>query len=803
MVKNNLLLAIRQLKSNKVFSLINVLGLSLSMVACLLIFKYISFEKSYDAYHRDTDELYRLYRQADYGDMTSKMASIFPGITPEIKANVPEVQSAARFIGSDKVFQSFAFTYFHPNGSNNTFNINRGFFADHDALDIFKLTWKEGEGVASLQNPEEMIISASIAQKYFGNEPALGKTLHFKNMERDLKVTGVFEDVPENTHFKFDVLVSFKFLPEEWELNNDFGWGNFYTYVRLTEGADVPTVEAKINTLLRDRESWYAEEGIEFKFQLMKDIHLTSNLGFELEANGNEQTVYFLSIIGVFIMIIAWVNYINLSTSKLVDRGKEVGIRKVLGGFRIQLVYQFLTESLLINFLAIAVSITILQLSLDFFQGLLGIPLSFISGKSLYTTLTFIGVFSLGSIVFGFYPAVLFSRLKVAQVLKGRSKVNRSGLMLRRGLSILQFAIALVLIIGTLAVYQQLNFLQNKSLGMNIEQTLIVRKPFMDSANRWSSHEAFLNGMSGLSAVNGISASSEIPGQLITRQRSVKLDATDNSHGVYAKDICVDEHFFDLYQIEVLFGRNFTPEDNGRKIILNESAAKELFGNDDLESKINQTYYYLGQPAQLVGIIGDYNQESLKTVSQPHIYAYTDRVRYYSVKVNTQNIARTLDEIGQVFNDSYSASHFDYFFLDSFFDRQYRADRLFGRIFAFFSVLAIVVTVLGLFGLSLYNVTQRAKEVSIRKVLGASLKSLSVLLSKEYLYLVLLGALISIPLGYLLVDQWLSNFPYRMSIGWMIFLLPVVLVAMLTVITVGYQVLKAALANPAETLRWE
>lgn len=803
MVKNNIYLAFRQLRKSKLFSLINILGLSLSMVACLLIFKYISFEKSYDAYHDDVDQIYRVYRTATIPQDGWAVASIFPGIAPELKANLPEVVQSSRFIGSGKIFQSFAFSHFRANGGSNTFNINAGYFADHDALSIFKLNWLEGESVASLVNPEEMVISASVAKMYFGDEPALGKTLHFKNMARDLKITGVFEDLPENTHFKFEVLVSFEFLPEEWNLDNDFGWGNFYTYARLSADANLEEVALKTNELLQGREPWYEEEGISFAYQKMADIHLTSNLQFELEANGNERTINFLTIIGVFIMFIAWVNYINLSTSKLVDRGKEVGIRKVLGSYRRQLVYQFITESVLINFVAMALTLTILQLTLEFFEGLLGIPLEFITGGALQNTLIFIGVFSLGSVLFGLYPAWLFSRLKVTQVLKGKSKVSRSGLLLRKGLTVFQFAIALVLIIGTLAVYQQLSFMQNKSLGMDIEQTLIVRKPFMDSVNRVSSHRAFLNGIRGVSSVNEVSASSEIPGKLITRQRWVKLDQSEESHGVYAKDIAIDEHFFDLYDIEFLHGRNFTAEDRGPKIILNESAAKRLFGQEDLASKINQTFYYLDRPTQLIGIIADYNQESLKTTHAPHIYTNDIRMRFYSVKVNANNIGQTVEAIGDIFDNSYTTSHFDYFFLDSFFDRQYRSDRLFGRIFAFFSILAIVVTVLGLFGLSLYNITQRAKEVSIRKVLGASLQNLSVLLSKEYLYLVVIAAIISIPLAYFMVDQWLSNFPYRMDIGLLMFLLPIILVSLLTLGTVGYQVIKAALANPADTLRWE
>ena len=804
MVKNNILLAFRQLLKNKVFSLINILGLSFSMVACLLIYKYVSFERSFDDYHTDIDQVYRLYRHSELSQDPSAVASIFPGIAVSIKANVPEVTHAARFIGSGKIFQSFAFTYFQPNGATNTFNINQGFFADHDAFDVLTLDWVEGDGSASLSNPNEIVISSSVAKKFFGDQPAVGKVLRFKNQGTDMLVTGVFKDLPANTHFKFEVLCSFTSLPSQWNLDNDFGWGNFYTYVKLAEGGEVAEVQRKINEDVIGREPWYTEEGIEFLLQPMADIHLKSNVQFELEANGNERTVNFLTIIGVFIMVIAWVNYINLSTSKLVDRGKEVGIRKVLGSYKRQLIYQFLSESILINFVAIILTLTILQLTLGFFETLLGIPLAFVSGGNLMITMVFIGSFTLGSVLFGFYPALLFSNLKVTQVLKGKSKTSRKGLLLRRGLTVFQFATALVLIIGTAAVYQQLQYMQNKSLGMNIDQTLVVRKPFMDSINRVSSHRAFMGSLESFSSVKSAAASSEIPGQLITRQRWVYLDASEESHGIYAKDIAIDEHFFDLYEIDLLHGRNFVPEDRWNNIILNETGARELFGAEaDLESKINQTYIYLGRPTTLIGIIADYNQESLKTTHHAHVYTKNNRIRFYSVKLNGGDIPNALSQINEAFNGSYVNSHFDYFFMDSFFDRQYKSDRLFGRIFAFFSILAIVITALGLFGLSLYNVSQRSKEVSIRKVLGASLQSLSVLLTKEYFFLVLLASVVAIPLGFLMVDQWLSSFPYRMDIGALLFLVPVVLVLVLAGITVAYQVLKTARANPADRLRYE
>ena len=804
MLKVNLKFAFRQLQKNKVFSFVNIIGLSLSMVACLLIYKYVSFEKSYDNYHTEVDKVYRVYRHAEGPNGDDDVASIFPAMAPTMKENIPEIIRASRFIGSSKVFQSFAFTYVKAGGESRTFNIPRAYFADDDAIDIFGFDWKEGRGVQSLNNPNELVISRSFAERFFGQSQALGKILRFKNMEADYKVTGVFEDFPENSHFKFDMLCSMSSLPQDWELDNNFGWGNFYTYVRVTEGAEADLLGPKIDDLMTNYDTWYADEGIEFKLQPIKGIHLDSNQTFEIEANGNRDTVNFLSIIGLFIMIIAWVNYINLSTSKLVERAKEVGVRKVMGSYRRQLVVQFLMESILVNVLAIVLSLTVLQLTRSFFESLIGIPVQLFSSDTLMTTLVFIGFFTLGAILFGLYPAVLFSRQKAAVVLKGRSKASKSGLMLRRGLTVFQYVMAVALILGTVAVKQQLQFMQNQSLGMNIDQTLIVKTPFIDQESRAASRSSFVNQVNSISTVEAISGSSEIPGYEISRMRWVALGPDENDKSLYAKDIAIDNSFIDLYDIEVLYGRNFSQELAGQpRVILSLSAAEELLGTGDLESWINRTIYYETEPYQLVGIVNDISQESIKNNSEPHIYTPHNRIKYYSIKLTANDIQSSLTSIEQAFNESFQTSHFDYFFLDEYFNRQYKSDRLFGQIFSFFSVLAIIITALGLFGLSLYNISQRTKEVGIRKVLGASVSHIFYLLTKEYLVLLMLASLIALPLGYYIIDNWLNIFANRMSLNTILFVMPVILVAVLTLLTVCYQVIKAIFTNPADTLRYE
>lgn len=805
MLYQNIRFAFRQLAKHKVFSVVNVLGLSLSMVACLLIYKYVSFEKSYDNFNDGAENIYRIYRIEKGEDPDDGVASVFSGMKIPMEENLPEITHVSRFIGYDKIFQSFAFTYSNGEGVDRTFNAPEGYFTDPEAFNILTLDWKEGNGSSSLSNPYELVISESFANKFFGDKTALGEVLHFKNMDVDFKVTGVFKDLPANSHIKFQVLCSMRSLPSEWNIDQVYNWGNFYTYVKTVDGTSPKLLEAKINKLFAGIEgAWFDEEGVTMKLQQLESIHLNSHHSYEIAANGNIETVNFLSIIGIFIMIIAWVNYINLSSSKLVDRAKEVGIRKVMGSYKRQLISQFLIESLLINILALVASLTILQLTKGYFESLIGIPISFFQPDTWITTFISAGIFTLGSLVFGFYPALLFSNQKISIVLRGKSRASKSGLLLRQVLTVFQYTIAMVLILGTIAVKQQLSFMQNQSLGMDIDRTLVVKKPFMEVESRASSKELFMNSVSQMSEVKEISASSEIPGYEISRMRWIALGPDADDKALYAKDIAIDESFVDLYGIEVLYGRSFSNDfQDSASVVLSLSTAQELLGPDNLADWIGKTIYYETAPYRLIGILDNISQESLKVNTKPHIYTKTDRDKFYSIKLNTADMSVAVGQIEAAFNNSFTSSHFEYFFLDTYYDRQYKADRLFGQIFSFFSLLAIVITSLGLFGLSLYNIGQRAREISIRKILGAPLNSIFYLLTREYLVLMGVAAAFGLPIGYYFVNQWLSGFASQMQITILLFLFPLILILILTLSTICYQVLKAIFSNPADTLRYE
>lgn len=805
MFTNNLRFAFRQLRKQKLFSLINITGLAMSMMACLLIFNYVSFEKSFDQFHTDADQAYRIFRVEEGESWQDGVASVFPAMTPIIRDRVPEVESVSRLIGYDKMFSSFALTYYNTDGSDKTFNVSEGYYVDNSFLDIYTLNWQAGGGPESLASPNQIVISQSYAERFFDGESALGKVLQFKNMGLEFTISGVFEDVPDNSHVHFDVLLPISSLPKDWELDQNFGWGNFYTYLKLSKGADWEVVQQKVNDIFIDVEgAWFAEVGMTFGLQPMSSIHLDSHHSFELEANGDKITVNFLAIIGVFIMLVAWVNYINLSTAKLLDRAKEAGVRKVLGSYKKHLIFQFLYETSLMNLMAMVLSLTLLQAFSTYFGSLLGIAVNPFSAAEIQTTLVFVLAFTLGSISFGLYPAFLFSRHKISEVLKGKSKTTKSSLRLRRTLTAFQYAIAVILLIGTLVVQKQLNFMQEQSLGLTLDKRLVIKKPFTEEENRGVTRSRFENMVSQIPGVERISKTTEIPGHEITRRRYIALGPGEEDKAEYCKDVAVDDQFFDLFDIEVLYGRTFRPDGSDENsIILSLKAAQNLYEKEDPSEHVGKRIYYGAEPYTLVGIVADVNQMSLRADSDPLIYTNHDRVKYYAVELSAGAGTKEIEALSAAFSSSFPASHFDYFFLDGYFDRQYKADRLFGKIFKLFSMLAIVITSLGLFGLSLYNVTQRAKEMSIRKVLGAKVGHVFYLLTKEYIVLLIVASLIAIPLGYYLSEQWLNGFANRANPSFTVFSVPVAIILLLTVITVSYQVMKAVLSNPADTLRHE
>jgi putative ABC transport system permease protein len=815
MLRNYFTIAYRNLLKNKGFSIINIVGLAIGMSACLLILQYVSFELSYDDFRKTN-----VYRIADYGymqgELIGKRAQTSPALAPALQREIPEVVHAARLVHtaplmSDPVIQA----------GERSFHEERIYFADASILHMFSYQLLEGNPDKALSLPEHVLLSASMAQKYFPEQDALGQMLTFHMGERgktQLKVSGVFGDIPENAHLHTDFLISFNSIAIPGNLDENWEWGNFYNYIELNPGSDPVVVQEKMTAVVEKhmgdvtaewRKGGYTREPV---LQAIQSIHLDSDLEAEAEPNGSRRAVEFLSIIAFFILLIAWINYLNLTTAKSAERAREISIRKVMGSRRYQLIGQFMTESLLINLLGAVLALTLVQLLAPSFRTFTGS--SFASGYDSNMLWFIVTVFLIGSLLAGLYPAYLISSYQAVKGLKGLPHTSKNGIGLRKGLVVLQFAASIALITGTLAVQQQLSFMRQQDLGLDIEQTLIVKGPGIKDSTYQSRLASFKYEAAKLPSVQAIGLSSSIPGKELSWGRSFyRPSYPENAQGISI--IAVDEDFFDLYQADFLAGRNFSEAYSSDKeaVIFNEKAIW-LLGFDHAEAAMQQEVIWKetdGQhwPREIIGVIKDFNQEALHKEVGPVVFALKRYVNapwageYYSLKISTQDYPATLAQIQASWQQSFPNSPFDYFFLDEFFNRQYQADQLLSKVFGLFSSLAILIACLGLFGLSSCTTVQRTKEIGIRKVLGASVSSIIRLLSQDFVRLVLLSAVVALPLAYWAMNEWLQNYAYRIEISGWLLVIPVLAVLLLALLTVGLHTVKAALRNPARSLRYE
>lgn len=813
MLKNYLKIAYRNLLKNKVFSLINILGLAIGMTACLLILQYVSFELSYDDFRKPN--VYRVVQHRYHNsEKFYQRAQTVPALTPALQQDMPEVVRAARVVGtpplmSDPVMQI----------EDRSFHEDNIYFADSSFLNLFSYQLLEGNPDKALTQPNSVVISATMARKYFPHQEALDQVLTFYMGDRGqqkLKVTGIFEDIPENSHLHTNFLISFNSLP--WNLDQVWDWGNFYNYVELIPDTDPTAVEAKMPALLdkyigdvleEDRKDGYT---MEFALQPLQGIHLDSHLVAEAEVNGSRSTVEFLTLIALFILVIAWINYLNLTTAKATERAKEISIRKVAGSSRWQLIGQFMTESLLINLLGAALALTLSQLLLPAFRTFTGSHFSMEFNPSIgwITIVVFVG----GALVSGFYPAFVLSSYQPIRVLKGNIKTSAGGLGLRKGLVVVQFAASIALIAGTFVVQKQLSFMRQQDLGLNIDQTLIVKGPGIKDSTYQSRLAFFKQEVKKLPAIRQAGISSSIPGRELSWGRGFYLpEHPENRQDINI--IAVDEDFFALYEATFLAGRNFSEEFSSDRetVIFNEEAIR-LLGFENAGQAVGQSIIWDESDndqhtKRIIGVVKDFNQESLHKKVGPMVFALKRYLNapwageYYSLKMATKDYPAALKEVQAVWKQAFNNSPFDYFFLDDFFNVQYQADQQFGKVFSLFAGLAILIACLGLFGLSSYMTLQRTKEIGVRKVLGASVQNIARLLSKDFARLILLASIIILPIIYFGMQQWLENYAFRIEIQWWLLVLPIVLVWSLAFVTIIFQTVKAALANPVKSLRNE
>jgi putative ABC transport system permease protein len=804
MFGNYLKIAVRNLVKTKLYSLINVLGLAIGVAACLLILHYVSYEKSYDKFHEAGKRIYRLrYERSDSSGAAVKFASCTPPAAGFIRERYPEVEKIAR-IQNYQAVVSFG---------DRKFTEERMYFAEPDFLDILKFKFIKGDPLNGIREANNAFISQSTAGKYFGSQDPMGKTFSV-DKKVDYQVAGIFADIPQNSHLKLDILLSYKniYLRFGKDVLESWGHTTFFTYLRLKPGTDPQAFENKLADLVEseagDLQKQY-QVVIRLKMQPLHDIHLTSHFMQEYEINGDRDAVNFLFIIALFIIIMAWVNYINLSTARSLTRAREVGLRKVVGAARRQLMMQFFSEVILINLAAVLIAFVLVQSFLPFFTQITGTPADYIIWEAGWFWTAILIMFLVGVFLSGLYPVAVLTSFKPTVVLRGKLGNSARGINLRKILVIFQFVIALVLIAGTLTVYWQLDFMKNQDPGFDMDHVLVIKAPRIRDAAFKEKFATFKEELLRQSNIKGFCFVTEVPGrQIFWDNGGIVKYGEDVSKGKNYQIVGIDYDFVNLFDLKFAVGRNFSKEFPADKdaLILNETAIKWM-GFTDPDSALGQKVDYWGHIYTIIGVLKDYHQQSLKAAFEPHIFRllpYGRDIRgHFAVKINPHNIPETVSLVQNQYEQFFPGNPFEFIFLDEYYNQQYKEDELFGKVFGIFSFLAIFVTCLGIFGLSSFMVIQRTKEIGIRKVLGAGVSKILFLLTKDFLGLLLVSFIISLPLAILGIMEWLKGFANRMSLHVWLFVLPLLMVSVVMLVTIGSHIVRAALANPVDSIRYE
>ena len=817
MFQNYLKIALRNLARRKGYALLNILGLAIGISCCLVIFEYVAYERSYDRFEPNANRLYRV-QDEDYqgGRMTLPCAAAMPGVAGGMMREFPEVENACRLYRGNVILSD----------DKRYVKIREStiYYADQAVLPIFGIRMLYGDARTALTGSGKLLLSAAEARRLYGDQNPVGRVLSIHTGVRPepmtVEVTGVYQDVPVTSHLRLPVLVSYPTLsvlygtygkPDDL-FETSYGWTDFYTYVLLRPGASAARLSAKLpafidehyNNLPRAKSSG---DSLTLSLMPVEDIHLRSHYTEEAEPGGDEQSVSFLFLIAFLIIGIAWINYINLATARSLERAKEVGVRKVLGALRGELVRQFMMESLLMNSAALLVAVGLTLGVNPFFVRLADRPMSLLFTMPKTYWEIFLGLFVAGTLLSGIYPALVLSRYRPVAVLKGLFSNSGSGRWLRRGLIVGQFAASIILIAGTIVVYRQVHYMRSQSLGVNINQTLVLRAAGTADSSYRDVFQSFKGEVLQLSGVRSMTASSEVMGNEILwstdwyRLHSPSKQVSNIFH------VGVDNDFIRSYGLHVIAGRDFSRDIGAdrKAIILNQTAVKTLGitpqqaigelmsgGQNDMDSM------------KVVGVIADYHNEGLQKEIQPLLLFLNRNTRhFYSIKIEASDPAAAIVAIKKIWDRHFPGDPYEYFFLDENFDRQYAENQRFGEVFGLFALFAIAIACFGLLGLSAYNVLQRTKEIGIRKVLGASTENLMLILSRDFLLLVGVAFVIAVPVTWLAMDSWLQNFAYRIGISWWIFGLAGVLAAAIAFVTVGGQAIKAAMQNPVRSLRTE
>jgi len=809
MIKNYIKTAFRGLQKNKGFTAINILGLALGLATCLLIILYVIDELSYDRYNTQASRIFRVNEDLKLGDNSVQYAVCMPPLAKTLKAEYPYVENAVRLKNAGS---------WHVKKGNSTILENRLAYADPSLFAIFTLPMINGSPSSALTEPNSVVITETTAKKYFNSINVVGQTL-LLNDNTPFKVTGVIRDVPKQSHFNFDFFISMSTWPDS--RSNEWLRSDYNTYVLLKDRTDAKKLEASFPALLKKFSGAqmqaqvnmsieaFEKSGSFFKMNLipLTDIHLKSNLSGELSPNSTTQYIYIFSAIAIFILLIACVNFMNLSTARSSNRAREVGVRKVLGSDRKQLIAQFLTESVLVTFVATLLAFVAALFLLPVFNQLSGKEL-LINGQSLVWIVPSLLLISLivGGIA-GSYPAFYLSAFQPVEVLKGKLATGFKGSGLRSFLVVFQFSISIFLIIGTLVIYNQLNYIQTKNLGYNRNQVLIVQNVF--ELNRQA--KTFKQEVKEIPGVINATMTGFLPTSNWKNTSIYYKDATlDQKKSLFPQSWEIDEDYVKTLDMKMVAGRSFSKDmpTDSNGIILNESAAKFLGLNDGINKTLYRSQggkHSLDNVKQyhIVGIVKDFNFNSLRESVSPVVMTLAENTGALSIRVDTKNLPALLSQIKDRWKELSPNVQINYSFMDQEFDASYRMERRTGQIFIVFTSLAIIIACLGLFGLAAYAAEQRTKEIGIRKVLGASVSAIAGMLSKDFIKLVFISIVIASPIAWYLMNKWLQEFAYRINIQWWVLVLAGVAALLIAVVTVSFQSIKAAIANPVESLKNE
>ena len=816
MLQNYIKVALRSIFRNKLTAFINIAGLALAMMCSILIYLFVNDELHYDQYNSKADRTYRVTRNFlnREGVASLHLANVAPPIGPLVKNDFGEIEVMARAINYGLVIGQ------EENGElTKNFSENFLFVVEPDIFKIFDIAVKSGDAATALTRPFTVMLSEKTARKFFADGNALGKRLRANN-QFDLEVTGVYEDFPVQAHWHPEYMVSFSTLDDTniyGRTNLETNWGNnsFGTYILLEEGTDPKKVETAFPEFLNKHFGAFAKANFgappdfvaststTLFLQKLTDIHLRSHLDDELEVNGNINNVYMMAVIGLFIVLIACFNFINLSTARATKRAKEVGMRKVVGAFKNQLIVQYLSESVMIAIFALILGLGFSKVSINWLNTFTGKSLSFSLMNDWPLLLGLIGFSIVVGILAGLYPALVLSGFKPALVLKGQQGSAKGNGLLRKSLVVAQFSISIVLLIATAITFQQLGYLNNRNLGYNKDQ--VVTLPYYDELS--DSYESFYNELVKFSGIKILGRSSRIPtGRLLDSQGPpliMKGDSLVNST-VTTKYVTVDFDFFKTYDIGFAAGRDFSkeiPTDDTLAFIVNESAAKS-YGWKDLNDAINKDFNYGGTTGKLIGIVKDFHFESLHQQIVPLVF-YIGNYNNISVKIAGTDMKQGMEHLERIWKEFLPKRPFSYTFLSDNYRKLYDDEQKQGQLFTIFSGLAIFIACLGLFGLATFNTMQRVKEIGIRKVLGASVPSILTLLSKEIVVLILLANLLAWPLAWFFMNKWLDSFAYHIDMDLAIYFLSAIAAILLALVTVSTQTIRAAMTNPSNTLRYE